>query len=607
MNTMDISSGGNGVYVLSWNFTATDIVFKVEARSTGWVGFGISPNGGMSNSDMILAWTNSNGGVEFRDAHTDNSFIKSVTYDITQNWKKLFYLKANGKTTVIFTRKLRVCNPDQAPNEINIDIAPTQYVIYAYGDAFLSGTPTYHFGNRGSKSVPLLAALNQKITLNPSEIETYDYMVDTVFKPQQTEYFCQMYKLPDSFETSKRHIVRFDTIIPPGHEKYVHHWVFFECSQSFETEYLAENPFPTPGTCSGTKGSTVEWGKVEQYCTKGTLAWATGGDINQYIPENLGYPVGENEFKYFYVQWHYENTDLDEGVRETGGLRFHFTQNYRPVEFGTFGLGALIHPSGLAIPPKAKALNMEYLCRKNNMNKLLANGDITVFASFPHTHDAGVSLYTKQVRNGREIAHISNNKYYDNKYQYINYLQTPVVLKKDDELSLTCVYNTEYTDKFVLGGLGTTEEMCLDALWYYPRTTAIQGCVDFPNGRQWFDFFDNLNKTGEIKWSFNGTYDEATFFENSFKDIEASPLITQSARLEKMLQDFYDNVNRTTYYDGRLEEHGPVRLIRMTEEPCTTTGSTVSPVTSNPFSNAARQFLSPLLLVASLFSAYLVL
>ncbi len=45
--------------------------------------------------------------------------------------------------------------------------------------------------------------------------------------------------------------------------------------------------------------------------------------------------------------------------------------------------------------------------------------------------------------------------------QYVNYLQNPVKIKRDDELLLNCVYNSEYTDKFIFGGHGTNEEM-----WY---------------------------------------------------------------------------------------------------------------------------------------------
>ena len=47
-----------GIYDLYWNFSTVDetIHFAVKVNTTGWVGFGISPNGQMPGSDVIIAW-----------------------------------------------------------------------------------------------------------------------------------------------------------------------------------------------------------------------------------------------------------------------------------------------------------------------------------------------------------------------------------------------------------------------------------------------------------------------------------------------------------------------------------------------------------------------
>ena len=45
-------------YTLYWDYNPTNnnISFAVRAQTTGWVGFGISPNGGMIGSDVVIGW-----------------------------------------------------------------------------------------------------------------------------------------------------------------------------------------------------------------------------------------------------------------------------------------------------------------------------------------------------------------------------------------------------------------------------------------------------------------------------------------------------------------------------------------------------------------------
>ena len=47
-----------GLYELYWTFdnAAKTISFAVRVQTTGWVGFGLSPNGQMPNSDVVIGW-----------------------------------------------------------------------------------------------------------------------------------------------------------------------------------------------------------------------------------------------------------------------------------------------------------------------------------------------------------------------------------------------------------------------------------------------------------------------------------------------------------------------------------------------------------------------
>ncbi len=51
------------MYDLLWNFDleAKTISFAVLVNTTGWIGFGVSPNGQMPGSDVVIGWVDDNG------------------------------------------------------------------------------------------------------------------------------------------------------------------------------------------------------------------------------------------------------------------------------------------------------------------------------------------------------------------------------------------------------------------------------------------------------------------------------------------------------------------------------------------------------------------
>ena len=62
-SVLNAAGDGSPLYTLYWNFDTAEqtITFAVKARTNGWVGFGISPNGGMVNSDVVIGWVNDEG------------------------------------------------------------------------------------------------------------------------------------------------------------------------------------------------------------------------------------------------------------------------------------------------------------------------------------------------------------------------------------------------------------------------------------------------------------------------------------------------------------------------------------------------------------------
>jgi len=47
---------GNEKFLLEWAFDHDEIILTVTANTTGWLGLGFSPNGGMAGADIVTAW-----------------------------------------------------------------------------------------------------------------------------------------------------------------------------------------------------------------------------------------------------------------------------------------------------------------------------------------------------------------------------------------------------------------------------------------------------------------------------------------------------------------------------------------------------------------------
>lgn len=56
----------NGNFWLFWKVNGTNITFETHVMTRGYIGFGISPNGNMYPSDVIVGWVNSDGTVHFQ-------------------------------------------------------------------------------------------------------------------------------------------------------------------------------------------------------------------------------------------------------------------------------------------------------------------------------------------------------------------------------------------------------------------------------------------------------------------------------------------------------------------------------------------------------------
>ena len=68
-------------YTLHWNFDLEQqtIGFAVNVSTTGWVGFGLSPNGQMPQSDVVIGWVDNDGNTQF-DVSRSRALMHSIVH-----------------------------------------------------------------------------------------------------------------------------------------------------------------------------------------------------------------------------------------------------------------------------------------------------------------------------------------------------------------------------------------------------------------------------------------------------------------------------------------------------------------------------------------------
>jgi hypothetical protein len=99
-----------GIYRLYWNVSSTNITAEIHCQTSGWVGFGLSPNGGMIGSNVVVGFIASNGAVNFTDRYITGIYSSGVVPTKNQSSYLLASGKVNGYSYFKFTRYLKVCD-----------------------------------------------------------------------------------------------------------------------------------------------------------------------------------------------------------------------------------------------------------------------------------------------------------------------------------------------------------------------------------------------------------------------------------------------------------------------------------------------------------------
>ncbi|XP_064398231.1 DBH-like monooxygenase protein 1 homolog [Halichondria panicea] len=466
-----------GSYRLHWSFNVEEqsIRFAVNVSTTGWIGLGLSPTGGMPNSDIVIGWVNDQGQAFLDDRFATAQSLPPV--DKQQDWILEAGEQENGFTVLAFRRNWTTC--DQQDRDINTD---TARIIFSWNDVDpVSDDPTsatYHGRqNRGTLSINLLGG-QQQVPPDSDDLQTFDVAVNAVAVPSEsTTYWCYVEEFPQDIRAMTHYVTKISPVITPGNELHVHHILIYECENLNATHV----GFSAPCNGGGPTGIMVS------QCRQGTLivGWAVGGG-DFVFPADVAYPVGGGGPRYLVMETHYDNPNQASNIVDNSGMRFSYTATPRTYDSGILQVGQTVNRQ-MIIPPGASQFKLFGECSSGCTNTNIPSTGINVFANTLHTHLAGFALILHHLRpdsscgNGyRELEPIDQNLRYDFNFQQANYLTRVVNVQPGDIIRLECQYSTEGRAGVSVGGESTTEEMCLSFLNYYPRNDLTACLTNIP-------------------------------------------------------------------------------------------------------------------------------
>ncbi|XP_013392638.1 DBH-like monooxygenase protein 1 [Lingula anatina] len=456
------------VFFLSWKFDNETITFETQVRTTGYIGLGFSPNGGMTGADIVIGWVK-DGTAYLKDCYATAMQMPSI--DKSQDVELISGSENSTFTTLRFKRRLDTC--DSKDNKIT---QSTMRFIWAYHDSDpLTQTDFLYHGNvnRGAKSMFLLDPADNPVNTVtiPNDAYTLEFLNNKVQVPStsDTTYWCSGFTLP-SF-SNVHHMIKAEPIVQNGNAALVRHFIVYACNHQFN--FTDHANYSNDCTGRGNMPPDLE------LCQQMLMAWAVGGEVQVY-PENVGFPFGgEGDPTFILLETHYDNPALRNDYVDSSGVRFTLIPRRRQYDAGIMDVGVMVSRNHV-IPPYYDEFYSWGQC-SDCMESGLENVPlgINVFAAVLHAHLAGTAIYLRHFRGGVEFPYLAYDENYDFNYQEYRYFKEPKKIMPNDDLVTHCKYRSSDRTYVTWGGLGTKEEMCLAFIIYYPRVN-LTNCISVP-------------------------------------------------------------------------------------------------------------------------------
>ena len=169
-------------------------------------------------------------------------------------------------------------------------------------------------------------------------------------------------------------------------------------------------------------------------------------------------------------------------------MKLYYSNQLRQFDVGVLILGS----NQISIPgdnPYVTSLP-ENICPSTCTSKLSNN--ITVISNALHMHTLGLNITTRHVRQNTELPPLGKIQYYDFGHQKQALVTDPItrIVAPGDSLRTKCTYLHTLGERSNINKFGeaTTDEMCYNFLFYFPKSDAISQCIQQPyqmNSTSW--------------------------------------------------------------------------------------------------------------------------
>jgi hypothetical protein len=459
----------NGAAV-HWRIDEDYVYLAVAARATGWLGFGLAEAGGMLGSDMVL-FTASRP-EELRDAHTLEE-RRVFTDDCQQDWT-LVASNVDYVGFIMFETRRLLNTGDPQDREIMNDeftLIPPHRVIAAWGDDPEVG---FHGMNRARSAIRFFGLGNEQATFETSmtkhadgffELRSSNYPIKTI----DTEYVDLCFTREDLVAqgvpntTDLLNVIGFEPILNKGSEPYVHHFLVSASSLN---------------TCDNMNEVAYVWAPGEHPVS---------------FPEDMGAPLFGIEaggFQAYNIQIHYNNPLLVDGVIDSSGVRFYYTETPRQHQVGVMQTGdPWVTLEGQHV---GNGLSLhEFDCPGSCSKQALAE-PVTAIREVLHMHKTGVRISNQQIRNDEVIRTGMVDVWEFHQNGVAAAMQQPFTIQPGDGFKTSCYYRNndqppangtfptnstieiskrQTVDNSPVFGISSQEEMCIAYIFYYPRAS----------------------------------------------------------------------------------------------------------------------------------------